>query len=89
MTGCLRRISAVAGREVRSAFVTPTAWIVLAISGLVASAAFFGLDFADALHLLASGHCTEFMSWPPSFDRCTKIHHLQLVSLRSSIFARF
>ncbi len=21
-----------------------------------------GLDFADALHLLASGHCTEFMS---------------------------
>ena len=48
MTGCLRRISAVAGREVRSAFVTPTAWIVLAISGLVASAAFFGLDFADA-----------------------------------------
>lgn len=22
-----------------------------------------GLDFADALHLLASGHCTEFMSF--------------------------
>ena len=48
MIASLRRITAVAGREVRSAFVTPTAWIVLAIAGLVASAAFFGLDFADS-----------------------------------------
>ena len=48
MSARLRRIFSVAMREVRSAFVTPTAWIVLSIAGLVASVAFFGIDFQDA-----------------------------------------
>ena len=48
MSSRLRRILSVAMREVRSAFVTPTAWIVLSIAGLVASVAFFGIDFQDA-----------------------------------------
>ncbi|MEY3143595.1 MAG: hypothetical protein RLY21_2088 [Planctomycetota bacterium] len=48
MSARLRRISAVAAREVRSAFVTPAAWIVLGIAGLVAAVAFFAIDFQDA-----------------------------------------
>ena len=41
----LRRVHAVLFREVRSAFVTANAWIVLAIAGVVASVAFFGAEF--------------------------------------------
>lgn len=40
-----RRVRAVAMREIRSAFVTANAWIVLAIAGVVASVAFFGSEF--------------------------------------------
>lgn len=43
----IRRIKAIAAREVRSAFVGPTAWIVLALSGLVAAGSFFGATFDD------------------------------------------
>ena len=48
MRGAMVRISALAVREIRSAFVTPTAWIVLAIAGAVAAFAFFGADFAES-----------------------------------------
>jgi ABC-2 type transport system permease protein len=48
LTASVRRVSAVAVRELRSAFVTPVAWIALSIAGLVAAFAFFAVDFADA-----------------------------------------
>lgn len=48
MSGSLRRTLAVARREFRSAFVSPTGWIVLSIVGVVAAVAFFGGSFADA-----------------------------------------
>ncbi|MCE2883562.1 MAG: ABC transporter permease [Planctomycetaceae bacterium] len=48
MTGSLRRIAVIARREVASSFAGPTAWIVLAISGAVACAAFFAGVFEDA-----------------------------------------
>ncbi|MFM1822668.1 MAG: hypothetical protein RI967_934 [Planctomycetota bacterium] len=41
------RASSVAVRELRSAFVTPMGWIVLAIAALVAGTAFFAGVFAD------------------------------------------
>jgi ABC-2 type transport system permease protein len=44
----LRRIWAVAAREVRSAFVSPIGWIVLSLAGLVAVVAFFASAFEDA-----------------------------------------
>jgi ABC-2 type transport system permease protein len=44
----LRRITAVAQRETRSAFTSPTGWIVLMISGIVASAAFFAGAFEES-----------------------------------------
>lgn len=47
MNESVRRVFAVSLRETRSAFVTPVAWIVLAIAGLVAVFAFFSVDFAD------------------------------------------
>lgn len=43
----LRRTGAVAVRELRSAFVTPMGWIVLAIAALVAGTAFFAGVFVD------------------------------------------
>lgn len=45
--GSLRRITAVAARDTRSAFVSPTGWIVLMIAGAVVSAAFFAGAFED------------------------------------------
>lgn len=45
MSGSIRRIRAVAAREIRSAFVTANAWIVLALAGVVAAVAFFGAEF--------------------------------------------
>jgi len=48
MSGALPRILAVARRDWRSAFVTPTGWIVLSIVGVVAAVSFFGGSFADA-----------------------------------------
>lgn len=47
-SGSVRRILAVARREWWSAFVSPSGWIVLAIVGIVAVAAFMGGVFADA-----------------------------------------
>ncbi|MDI9402848.1 MAG: ABC transporter permease [Limnohabitans sp.] len=44
----LRRVSAVASREVRSAFVSPIGWIVLSLAGLVAAVVFFASTFEDA-----------------------------------------
>jgi ABC-type transport system involved in multi-copper enzyme maturation permease subunit len=41
------RVVAVAARELRSAYATPTGWIVLAISSLVAATAFFAGVFVD------------------------------------------
>ncbi len=43
--GPVGRIACIAGREWRSAFVTPTGWIVLSIVGVVAALAFFGGTF--------------------------------------------
>jgi len=43
----VRPVLAIASREVRSAFVGPTGWIVLALAGLVAAASFFGSTFDD------------------------------------------
>ncbi|MFM7260192.1 MAG: ABC transporter permease [bacterium] len=48
MTGSLRRVYAIARREVAGSFAGATAWIVLAISGAVACAAFFAGVFEDA-----------------------------------------
>lgn len=48
MTNSLRRIRALAKREILSAFVSPTGWIVLAIAGLVAAVAFFAGSFEES-----------------------------------------
>ena len=48
MSGAPARVLAVARREWRSAFVSPTGWIVLSIVGVVAAVSFFGGSFADA-----------------------------------------
>ena len=47
MTGSMQRVASVAAREIRSAFASPTAWIVLAIAGIVASVAFFSASFEE------------------------------------------
>ena len=48
MSGSIRRVMTVAGREWRSSLASPSGWIVLAIVGIVAATAFFGGTFADA-----------------------------------------
>lgn len=48
MSGSTSRVLAIARREWRSAFVSPTGWIVLSIVGVVAAVAFFGGSFVDA-----------------------------------------
>jgi ABC-2 type transport system permease protein len=48
MSAAARRIAAIARREIASSFAGPTGWIVLAISGAVACAAFFAGVFEDA-----------------------------------------
>ena len=48
MSGSSARVLAIARREWRSAFVSPSGWIVLSIVGAVAAVSFFGSTFVDA-----------------------------------------